>query len=138
MKQGRSISELAAELERQAASKKDYIAPNAKLKMAIDPKEKDPIILQGVNGGMNLRAIAHTQLANSLQIPKPYYDRLVEQAPDLLAANVNRNMDLSLYLHRQCIPLEMVDLEAQAEKEAKKKPPNLFSLLDCDEGMCGV
>ena len=29
---------------------------------------------------------------------------------------VNRGIEKSLYLHRQCIPLEMVDLEAQAEK----------------------
>jgi hypothetical protein len=51
---------------------------------------------------------------------------------------VNRNMEQSLYLHRQCIPLEMVDLEAAAEKEAKKKATPLFALMDCGEGMCGV
>lgn len=53
-------------------------------------------------------------------------------------AVVNRNMDQKLYLHRQCIPLEMVDLEAQAAKEAEKKRRPLFELLDCGEGMCGV
>lgn len=51
---------------------------------------------------------------------------------------VNRNMDLSLYLHRQCIPLEMVDLESQAEKEREKKRRPLWDVLDCGEGMCGV
>jgi hypothetical protein len=43
----------------------------------------------------------------------------------------NRQMDDALYLHRKCIPLEMVDL-------SDPKPPKLdnFSLFDCD-GMCG-
>jgi hypothetical protein len=43
----------------------------------------------------------------------------------------NREMTDSLYLHRQCIPLEMVDL-------SDPKPAKLdqFSLFDC-EGMCG-
>jgi hypothetical protein len=51
---------------------------------------------------------------------------------------VNRGLDQSLYLHRQCIPLEMVDLEAAAKKEAAKKHTPLFALMDCGEGMCGV
>ncbi len=42
-----------------------------------------------------------------------------------------------MYLHRQCIPLEMVDLEAQAKKEADKKATPLFALLDCGEGSRG-
>ena len=36
------------------------------------------------------------------------------------------------------MPLEMVDLEAEAAKEAKRKATPLFALLDCGEGMCGV
>jgi hypothetical protein len=51
---------------------------------------------------------------------------------------VNRNMDQALYLHRQCVPLEMIDFEAEAAKEAAKKRTPLFALLDCGEGMCGV
>jgi hypothetical protein len=50
---------------------------------------------------------------------------------------VNRNMDQALYLHRNCIPLEMVDLEAEAEKERKKNARPLFDLMDC-EGLCGM
>lgn len=87
MKSGRSITELAAELERQNAAKKDYVADTRKL--SAEPAEGG-IILQGVNGGMKLRPIAHQQLANTLQIPKPYYDRMLAEQPDLLAANVNR------------------------------------------------
>lgn len=92
MKSGRTLSQLAAELERQASSKKDYIADTRRLRMkANDSNIPDRrVILQGVNGGMRLRPIAHQQLAATLQIPKPYYDRMLEQAPDLLAKNVNQ------------------------------------------------
>jgi hypothetical protein len=50
---------------------------------------------------------------------------------------VNRNMDQAIYLHRSMIPLEMVDLEKEAEKERKKNARPLFDLMEC-EGMCGV
>ncbi len=52
-------------------------------------------------------------------------------------AVVNRNMDQSLYLHRSCIPLKMVDLEAEAEKEKRRAARPLFDLMEC-EGMCGM
>ena len=87
MKAGRSLSDLAAELERQAASKKDYIADTRKLVM--EPVETGKVILRGVNGGMALRPIAHAQMADNLKIPKAYYDRLLTEAPDLLSENVN-------------------------------------------------
>lgn len=50
---------------------------------------------------------------------------------------VNRNLNQSLYLHRSCVPLETIDFEALAKKEAAKKA-SLFDLLDCGMGMCGV
>lgn len=88
MKTGRSLSALAAELERQSNAKKDYIADTRKLSMeAVDTGK---VILQGVNGGMALRPTAHAQMAASLGIPKTYYDRMLSETPDLLAANVNR------------------------------------------------
>lgn len=87
MKTGRTLLQLAVELERQAASKHDYIADTRALHM--EPFG-DGVILEGVNGGMTLRPTAHQQMANSLGIPKPYYDRMLTEAPDLLASNVNR------------------------------------------------
>lgn len=91
MKSGRTLSELAAELERQQTSKKDYVADTRKLKM--EPTDNG-VILQGVNGGMALRPIAHQQLAASLGIPKAYYDRMLAEQPDLLAANANRWLEV--------------------------------------------
>lgn len=59
---------------------------------------------------------------------------------------VNRNMEQSLYVHRSCIPLEMVDVEAEAAKErAKAKPPDMFDIAEsledcgqCSSGFCGM
>lgn len=92
MKEGRSISQLAAELERQAASKKDFVADTRKLSMVAAHDSDIPernVTLEGVNGGMRLRPIAHQQMAATLGIPKPYYDRMLAETPDLLARNVN-------------------------------------------------
>lgn len=97
MKTGRSLQEMAAELERQSLAKKDYLADTRKIKLrAITDGEETPhanVILEGVNGGMSLRPIAHAQMANTLGIPKVYYDRMLAREPDLLAANVNRWLD---------------------------------------------
>jgi Domain of unknown function (DUF932) len=87
MKSGRTLQELAMELDRQSKTKKDYVADTRRLKM--EPGDSG-VILQGVNGGMTLRPIAHQQLGASLGIPKPYYDRMLAEAPDLLSSNVNR------------------------------------------------
>lgn len=93
MKNGRSLIELAHELSRQAETKKDYVADTRAL--SVEPVTAGEVILQGVNGGMAIRPVAHAQLAGTLQIPKPYYDRMLAEEPDLLATNVNR------WLHKQ-------------------------------------
>jgi hypothetical protein len=88
MKTGRTIQDLAIELDRQAKAKRDFVADTRRLHL--EPMESGKMILQGVNGGMPLRPIAHAQLASALTIPKPYYDRMLAEVPDLLATNVNR------------------------------------------------
>jgi hypothetical protein len=93
MKTGRTLTEMAAELERQAKAKKDYIADTRRLKLREGNQTGDagPVVLDGINGGgLALRPTAHGQLASALGIPKPYYDRMLAEAPDLLALNANR------------------------------------------------
>lgn len=96
MKTGRSLVDLAAELQRQHDTKRDYLANTTKLSMSVyntqagDHDDNHNVILHGINGGMTLKPIAHAQMASTLQIPKPYYDRMLAEAPDLLANNVNR------------------------------------------------
>lgn len=92
MKAGRSLQDLAAELQRQAASKKDWICDTRALSVRPPDKTGDPvnsIILEGINGGMPLRETAHNQMATTLGIDKRYYDRMKANAPDLLATNIN-------------------------------------------------
>lgn len=50
---------------------------------------------------------------------------------------VNRGLEQSLYLHRSCLPLDLIDFEAEALR-AKGKEADKFALMDCGEGMCGV
>jgi hypothetical protein len=65
MKAGRSIQDLAAEIAHQSASKKDYLADTRKLSLrplnaggADHPYAN--VILDGVNGGMDLPALVWT------------------------------------------------------------------------------
>jgi hypothetical protein len=93
MKTGRTLQELALELDRQAKSKRDYLAHTQAIRL--EPDNDGAVLLQGINGGLSLRPIAHAQMASALAIPKPYYDRMLSDAPELLASNVNR------WLHAQ-------------------------------------
>jgi len=87
MKTGRNIVDLAKELQRQVESKHDYLVPTEKVRMT------DKATLASVNGDkfpeVALTPWAHQQMAQDLEIPKPYYDRMLEQRPTLLAENVN-------------------------------------------------
>lgn len=86
MKTGKTLQELAAELERQVAAKRDFIAPQGKVEaIAV---EGDVVI--GLNGEqLPILPHAHKQLGQVLEIPAAYYDRMRVQQPALLATNVN-------------------------------------------------
>ncbi len=87
MKTGKSLTELAMELERQSSAKTDYIAntlalemtPNGNLAIEGDSHQEFPIT-----------AHAHAQIAARLDIPAKYYNRMKAEVPELLAANVNK------------------------------------------------
>ena len=83
MKTGRSITDLAREIERRANEKKDFLAPVPKMEMSPEAK----IVLPAA--AFEANSIAHAQLGEYVNIPKPYYDRMLVTAPALLAENVN-------------------------------------------------
>jgi hypothetical protein len=94
MKTGRTIVELATEIERQVATRRDYLAPTQALTMLTltppDASASKRVVLSGLNGdAYGIRPNAHSQIASEVGIPKPYYDRMLRDAPDLLATNVN-------------------------------------------------
>lgn len=113
MKEGRTIQELAGEIVRQAETKRDFLAPANQVEMTVAGDLEDMVDFQGsrdavrerasqvvrprmefgTNGGrrgFEINSIAHGQLATHTGIPKFYYDRMLDEAPNLLAANVNR------------------------------------------------
>lgn len=85
MKTGKTLVELAQELERQNEAKKDYVADSSAVTMAEDAKTVE---IDGV-GHFGITQHAENQLAARLDIPVSYYKRLKADHPDLLAKNVN-------------------------------------------------
>lgn len=88
MKTGRTLTALAAEIERQAATKRDYLADSRALCMTVEDK---PALAMS-NGGTHqfgITEVAHEQIAGKTGIPRPYYERMAQEAPALLAQNVN-------------------------------------------------
>jgi len=92
MKTGKSLTELAAEVERQAQAKRDFVADTRKVEMvpiAVNP-ENAAIRFEGLDEPeFPLNDLAHRQLATRLKIPQKYYDRMRTEAPGLLRYNVN-------------------------------------------------
>jgi len=91
MRQGLQIQGLAEELERQRKSKRDYLIDTRSMQFAL---ANDSVVLAVDLPGdgateMPLRKTAHRQFGLALDIPKKYYDRMADQAPDLLALNLN-------------------------------------------------
>lgn len=87
MKAGRTLTELAQELERQQLSKKDYVAPQGALVAAVNQNE---VGLAGITAApLPITSYAHGQLSAHLDIPKKYYERMRAEDPTLLAHNIN-------------------------------------------------
>lgn len=90
MKAGKTLQELAIELDRQQAAKKDMIVDMGALSMdtgeaglALQVTGCNMVAQYGIND------IAHRQIGQALKIPAPYYDRMRAEYPELLAQNVN-------------------------------------------------
>ena len=89
MKTGKKdLQELAVEIMRQAETKKDYVASTASMKL--EPTETGVGLRLGDMPAFPINNLAHGQIAEFTKIPKPYYDRMREQEPELLATNVDR------------------------------------------------
>lgn len=89
MKSGRSLSELAVEIERRENAKRDFVAETRNLSV-IDPPSGGPLALhlQGF-GAFGMTDHFHRQLGRHIGIHADYYDRMRQQAPALLAYNAN-------------------------------------------------
>lgn len=92
MKYGRTLTELAMELDRQMREKKDYLVDTRMMHFDAD-KEMEQLSLINEATGMTtilkLNEIAHDQIGQALGIPAKYYDKMRNENPSLLATNVN-------------------------------------------------
>jgi hypothetical protein len=87
MKQGRSLTELAIEIERQAKSKQDLVADTRSI--GISDEGSQLVVRNGETKLFNIQPLAHRQIAERVGIPQKYYERLQREQPQLLAQNVN-------------------------------------------------
>lgn len=89
---GKTLQELAIELDRQNNEKKDYLLDTRNLIM--DASDSGAVLTMvndqtGTNTILGINDIAHSQIGTALGIPKAYYDKMRAENPELLAENVN-------------------------------------------------
>jgi hypothetical protein len=91
MKVGKSLSQLAAEIERQQETKRDLIASTKNIGLMQDAKAGGVVAVVGNTANtFGINGLAHDQIGAHTGIPSKYYDKMLAEAPDLLANNVNR------------------------------------------------
>lgn len=91
MKYGRSLVNLAQELERQLATKQDMIVPSPMMRCHTDDLGNCRLAIEENNGvgKYDIAHLARRQLAEKLKIPFAYFERMRTEQPDLLDRNVN-------------------------------------------------
>ena len=87
MKTGKALQDIAAELDRRSKAKRDFVAPSRELSV-VQAEMGFELRVNG-QGDFGIKETAHEQVAGRLGIPKSYYDRMRQDAPELLTRNVN-------------------------------------------------
>lgn len=131
MKQGRTIQELALEVDRQRNSKRDFLVSEREMSMVAD-NNQPRIILPGQNQdgsemGFGITNLAHDQIAMRLDIPRKYYQRMMADFPSLLKDNVNG------WLHRQTREqrlIRILDGKVRAYLSNRYRPLDNYDLLE--------
>ena len=94
MKIGQDLNKLVGELDRRRDNMKDLLADTRAMEAAprFDGDRMDydgnALAING-SGVFPTNRIADGQLSSRLKIPKKYYDRMLDQCPDLLCTNIN-------------------------------------------------
>jgi len=97
MKSGKSLTDLAVELERQQKSKRDFIAdtrqleihrPNCEHENSSAATHEEWRLRVNGQGYFDMASNTHRQIAQRVGIPQKYYDRMITDAPELLVNNV--------------------------------------------------
>jgi hypothetical protein len=91
MRSGRTLVDLAQELQRQLSTKRDLVVPTSLMSLTTSQQgrstvaieEREAVSLYGIT------ELARRQLADKLKIPYVYFERMRAQQPTLLDSNVN-------------------------------------------------
>lgn len=92
MKTGKTLMEVANELERQLIAKKDMLVPSELMRCQTDAAGNCSLaILEGkdVANVYPMSDVARKQIAEKLKIPYGYFERMRTEQPDLLDSNTN-------------------------------------------------
>lgn len=114
MKAGRTLTELAMEIERQAESKKDFTVKTNGMEFVMPKADQSPdsfykegfnslhpgvvltgapeLVMNGLDERFAVTSHAHSQLGAHLNIPRKFYDEQLGKNPDLLSVMVNTLM----------------------------------------------
>jgi len=98
MKTGRTIQDLAHELDSRAKQKKDFVLSTSSITFGVDGDPEKPETLQHhltvpLEGMFRPTDHTHGQIASRLKIPRAYYERMRQEAPYLLRDNVQHWFD---------------------------------------------
>lgn len=131
MKEGRTLQDLAVEIDRQRNAKKDFLAKEAGLRMEYRPStgqvgEAEALRFAIDQYDMGIRDLAHDQIADRLDIPRKYYGKMRQTFPKLLVDNVNgwfgRSPDKRL--------VRTLDGKVRAFLSDRYRPLDNFDLLE--------
>lgn len=91
MKYGRSLVDLATELERQLTTKKDMIVPASLMQHQTRDDGSCMLVIHESDSAQSydVAELARRQLAEKLKIPYAYFERMRTEQPALLDRNVN-------------------------------------------------
>ena len=98
MKSGMTLEGMAAEITRQAKTKRDFLVPTQRMGMRVEVDAEnntpnDVLLDVGVVGDhagtFQISEVAHNQIGQHTGIPAKYYDRMRQESPELLTTNVN-------------------------------------------------
>jgi hypothetical protein len=87
MKTGKSLIELAQEIERQKTSKEDYLVSTAHTQ--VDVVDKQVQLTVGDKHGFGVNGLATQQISEHVNLPAKYAEKCLTELPDLYATNVN-------------------------------------------------
>lgn len=98
MKFGKTLQELALELDRQNNAKRDFVMDTRSLRMSLEENGTFLNTIRSLEDGSHIdqftiNDIAHRQVGTHLSIPAKYYDRMLTEHPELLVTNVNAWFD---------------------------------------------